>query len=64
VACIKINEMVTHVTSHTHMVMKKMQLNDDTWHREFENDYAMWCRCAKDVDMWPKLNHLDFNMWF
>jgi hypothetical protein len=56
--------MVTHVTSHTHMVMKKMQLNDDTWHREFENDYAMWCRCAKDVDMWPKLNHLDFNMWF
>ncbi len=44
--------------------MKKMQLNDDTWHREFENDYAMWCRCAKDVDMWPKLNHLDFNMWF
>ncbi len=57
--------MVAHVTSHTHMVTKKTQLNDDMWHCEFENDYATWwCRCAKDVDMWPKLNYLDFNMWF
>lgn len=44
---------------------KENTIRDDTWHHEFENDYAMWwCRCAKDFDRWLELHHLDFNMWF
>jgi hypothetical protein len=28
--------------------MKKTQLDDDMWHHEFENDYAMWwCRMQR-----------------